>query len=893
MGANNLGLRLTQAALGALFAAILLPGAAWAEINAEEYRVGFNGKYHSGVWTPVYVTLSNRPAAGETAEDLDVFFGYLTVETSSATGRKYIFRQDVEVGNSRKRYILYARFSDKALDGGYRPELNLYQTRKLGDKTGRRIFNTTLDDLPLNDPRNPLCVIASTQQGSLRAPMRSGVRGQATTYVPPETLPDRWYGYQGVSLLVIPRIERNGLDAQQEQALLQWVESGGHALILGGKDAELYAGSFVERELGVSFLAPRQTEIPIAPFEEYGAERKQIMAEVSPITGQSGKVLLKNGPLTLARRIHRGKGFVDVWAFGLDDANLERTPLVRMLWDAPLSEHTIPSLINNFGVEIGRNIVVGSYNPPSIILILAILGLYFLVVGPINFLYLAKIKKLELAWFTLPVIILGFSLGTYGLGVLTKGDKRTLDHYHLVECKIGEQTALVNSQSMIWSTSKSRYSIAPKADTAAVVAQDRWLERSGGIMGLLLKRLAASGGNRAGETVELAQDDRNIKIASQVLEQWALEQVAAQDLLDLDGGFQGEIAWDYDPASETNRLEGRLINNTPYNFQDVYLMMPERTRAKTTILKAARIDSWRQGDELLLDPAQYTSRLLPPAQFAGQLRNSLMASEGGALSKDVAINLIQSRFDSFDAERGDDEDFRFDKAIFRRQGNMPFLLCRTTDLIDLVKIDPAEQSPQQSNALFVVDLAPSRTGDSFQFEEGMLRPMISDEGTAVVPPGFGNSDSFQLTNASLLLAMRMPEACAPMRPRDLDIRATFNRWQPNSSKMSDEELNSSLLVEVYNFSTGKFEPFYNNNMVGQLAQFSKERRRMEEVQRRIYAINSPQFVNPFSGEMLFRVSSQINQEMLSFGMEGSSFYDLEVSMQIQPETINISSEALP
>jgi hypothetical protein len=52
--------------------------------------------------------------------------------------------------------------------------------------------------------------------------------------VPPVFLPDTWYGYDGVKLLIMKADTIRGLRPRQYRALTRWISQGGYLLTSGG-----------------------------------------------------------------------------------------------------------------------------------------------------------------------------------------------------------------------------------------------------------------------------------------------------------------------------------------------------------------------------------------------------------------------------------------------------------------------------------------------------------------------------------------------------------------------------------------------------------------------------------------------------------------------------------
>ncbi len=76
---------------------------------------------------------------------------------------------------------------------------------------------------------------------------------------------------------------------------------------------------------------------------------------------------------------------------------------------------------------------IPSLDLPSVKGIIIMLCIYIFIVGPINYLVLRRMRRLHLAWVTIPVITAIFALGTFGIGYTMRGNDLVLNKIALVQ----------------------------------------------------------------------------------------------------------------------------------------------------------------------------------------------------------------------------------------------------------------------------------------------------------------------------------------------------------------------------------------------------------------------------------------------------------------------------
>jgi hypothetical protein len=105
---------------------------------------------------------------------------------------------------------------------------------------------------------------------------------------------------------------------------------------------------------------------------------------------------------------------------------------------------------------------------PSVWQLLLFLFAYTLVIGPINFLVLRRLRRRELAWVTIPVLVLLFSAITFFTGFRTRGGATVLNEMSVAYGSVAAERVRTQSVVGLYSPRRGRYDLSLAYDTTAV-----------------------------------------------------------------------------------------------------------------------------------------------------------------------------------------------------------------------------------------------------------------------------------------------------------------------------------------------------------------------------------------------------------------------------------------
>jgi hypothetical protein len=196
-----------------------------------------------------------------------------------------------------------------------------------------------------------------------------------------------------------------------------------------------------------------------------------------------------------------------------------------------------------------------SLDLPSIRGLGALLVIYVVLVGPVNYLVLRWQGRLHWAWVTIPLVTLVFSAGAFGLGYALRGSDLILNKIAIVELR-PDGIAGVNSYLGLFSPARQSYEIEVKG------------------IGLLAplnpdyNPWGPGGGNTVGETVFL--QDEPSRVRGLAVNQWSMQT------------FMTEGTWtDFgqvvsDLRVKGDNLVGTVSNETGHVLTDATLILGSR-----------------------------------------------------------------------------------------------------------------------------------------------------------------------------------------------------------------------------------------------------------------------------------------------------------------------------
>jgi hypothetical protein len=510
-------------------------------IIIKDVRVGFpngpqNDLYKSGCWAPVLVRIGppvDRRGMAILPAD---FTGELRVSTSDGDGARTRFtpraisikREEIAAGQTDRTFLTYLKIGAKTNDihvevDNARVGAQAIAVRPLnypGDLTNR--------DNGLPD-QAPTLVLSVGRAAGLDPrpspdgdPERGDPRGfRLATVNQLEELPEFWFGYESVDVLVLPTggawsgslAQALAADQQRRVAVQEWVAQGGHLVIAVGANANIVASA---QSFPLAQMLPAQID-PAATIKRTQLENLRVYVDnnVQPALRQKPREPVKSLGSELTRLAPRGAGFVlvnepsaqapaivagsyglgriTVIGFDIDRGSFSLWENKEDFWTALLGFKSIRQAARNvynyernatlseqLGNELER---FGDVAVVSFFWVAIFILIYVIIIGPVDYFFLKKVvKRLELTWITFPAMVLLVSLAAYFGAYYLKGDELRLNKVDVVDIDQTNGIAVGTTWFSVFSPRLQSYDFAlepiglGKPRAAAALA---WYARAG------------------------------------------------------------------------------------------------------------------------------------------------------------------------------------------------------------------------------------------------------------------------------------------------------------------------------------------------------------------------------------------------------------------------------
>ncbi len=560
---------------------------------------GIGGRYRPGTWCPVTITVHNPN--GETVS------GQLQVLASPTPGRGFsggnaalgsaLFARPVSVSaNSSQQFIVYTRGMDPGHDT---VSVQLMEGFKRGD--GRLLART--DNEPTNGTPTitggaitdndfllvgfggengaysflngqqvnlnrlpggsslPVATVTNLNQGGADIPATTQVASPL-----PVNLPDKAAGYSGVdAFLLRSDAPMDALTEAQTEALKGWVTSGGHLIVVctGGDPSPLNSAFYtglLPATVGPAGAngnltlmrksAPGMTAISGLPYTfsgPYGAGRVTIttLANFSPIQA----IQMTGGLLSSALLTHTAQREENYAAqyYGSGQTLLSEAVMRAPSLDAPGTE------------------VIGLF-----------LLFYLIVLVPVNYIVLKRLDRKELAWVTIPLLVLLFAGGTFAVGYAAKGGTVFLNRAAIVETTSGHREAGAYAELGLFSPHRTSYDISvPGANSLAA------LPNPGYNYGF---RSQNRGGEMQGNgQTKFVQSSEGTALLDTSVNMWAMRAFDTQSTTDLGGTVDSSL------SHMGAGVSGNLANHTKYGLSDCVVIYGGQIQSLGTLRQGASL----------------------------------------------------------------------------------------------------------------------------------------------------------------------------------------------------------------------------------------------------------------------------------------------------------------
>lgn len=464
--------------------------------DVKDIQLGFGNHYKLGCWTPVNVALSGAFGDSGAGGRIDVetldsdavpawFNGPRVIWTAGQTSTAY-----AKIG--RGDSPVHVRLTKLGGEGEHLPEL-LPDPATASNATAIPATNEFIVELGAS---------IGLPDMFRRLEQRDLDRTTVVTLNQKQRLPDRWFGYEGVDLLVVAgqsAVEKSFFDPSSIDALEHWVRLGGELMIVCGEDAERVLGKdtplarFAPGELSEVINLPANR---FGPIESYAGGEERLEADHSLRVPQwknvQGRIELFAGvqaaDLPLIVRFPLGFGQVTVVALDLDKPPFDqwhgRSKFLEKLLGRRSSASPQQTAAHGAGqakrfgyVDLSGQLrgALDQFDGVQLIPFWAIATLALAYIGlfPLNYWIVTRwLKQTSAAWITLPATIIVFGGGALAVANYTKSDHRHVNQIDLIDVDSASGTARGTTWFNVFSSENKLYDVAIKPKSIGVKSND-------------------------------------------------------------------------------------------------------------------------------------------------------------------------------------------------------------------------------------------------------------------------------------------------------------------------------------------------------------------------------------------------------------------------------------
>jgi hypothetical protein len=544
---------------------------------------GFDNDSRLGYWTPVQITLSN---------DGPEFKGVLSATTYTSPSRSglpvssilpWSYQEPITLPHNTQQQInIYVPFYES-------PSTPRGIIATLSASNGKVIATQTTVPYPL--PRGALLIgILSDQTGfnPLSAvTLPDPTRLIETVTLDYSTLPDMAESLGNFDVIVLDDFTTSTLNAAQLSALQTWINQGGVLIEVGGPQWQrtlaalppqllpvvihgtdtLLAGTHLLPTGSPTIAETVQQSIPgtlqksitisTATLPEKGDARLEALSNLDTVLASGGTPLIVQAD--------QGQGVICYLAFDPATGPLVDWPgaialwkgvLLRTLGDQSLIPGTALTYSNGPGQLFSRGGLLQILHPSTLLPVWEFLFLllgYIILIGPVCFLIVKRLKRPAWNWRIVLSNIVIFSFLTYGLAYYQK--EASINSISIIQLNQGGNFAHVTTffSALIPDQGKVQVKI-PARSLTQPIAKDLFLSDSG----------VSNSDEQAAITV--GQNETNVNLLH--AGGWSLYPIVSEEDQKVHGGFLSYL------SLRNGTLSGSIANTLDTSLSDVYILMP-------------------------------------------------------------------------------------------------------------------------------------------------------------------------------------------------------------------------------------------------------------------------------------------------------------------------------
>jgi hypothetical protein len=571
----------------AVLIACWLGTAGWVQAALQfDVFLGYDGLVPEACWFPIVCEVKN---------DGPSFTGKVEIKTGSAQDPSLFTTVELPTG-TLKRFVLpvfssgrgYSSWDVRLLD-----EKGRVRSEQLGLRARKALANGTplLGALPRTPGGTPIIKPIAAPGSELQP---------AAARVLPSLFPDNPLVLEGMSCLYLNSERAADLTVNQVDALLAWLNAGGHLVVAVEQPTDINAAPWLKnafpcevqdlrtldrhpelqdwlrsatwpggssRGFRTSNQFNNSQEEPDfgheSPFsnlaDDFDFEGKPMQVAVSHL--RDGKVEVTAGDTPLIITAQRGRGRITALLFSPEREPMRSWRELPTLWakliEVPAAWYRSKDLypVGGWSTDgvFGAMIDSRQVHKLPVGWLLLLLLVYLVVIGPFDQFWLKRIGRPMLTWITFPCYVVLFSLIIYFIGYKLRAGESEWNELHVVDLLVkgGQAELRGRTYASIYSPANQRYSLASQQKFAT------------------LRNELISWNNNAGDKVSVDQGSEGFK-ADVFVPVWTSE------LLVSDWWQSSAMPFTATVRAVNDGWEVRLENRTNQKLSNLQLVVEDR-----------------------------------------------------------------------------------------------------------------------------------------------------------------------------------------------------------------------------------------------------------------------------------------------------------------------------
>ncbi len=427
---------------------LCLPLSTFSAALSMEYSLGFNGHFQLETWTPLTIILENRGRA--TSGRLEV----LVTSGSEYLGNVYqtTYSLDVELPYNSTKLCSFTILINSFTHGLIIRFKQAEETLLSESINLRPSYTTKRFALVVDDKTSPDFLSVLPQH-------------LFSVNVRPRFLPETWYGYDSVKIIIITAEMLKRLRERQFQALTQWIKWGGYLVTAGGVNYGSLLDQRTKTLLPIHILGHRQFS-ELTSLEDFCGQKLSGSDAFLVVRAniQDSDVLLQEDDVPLIIQKTLGLGQMLFLAFDFQTPPFSRWANRKMFWDKMLS---VQPVIDDSSIDVNNQEILDSLLSnmpvgfPNVKIVFFSIGAYIVLLR----FFLKKIEKYrETRWKNvgcLLLVITVFSITSYA-AFLYPRDRKSLTYSSFFLMNVASQSKIASGKYIfgLYSIKETDYNVS-------------------------------------------------------------------------------------------------------------------------------------------------------------------------------------------------------------------------------------------------------------------------------------------------------------------------------------------------------------------------------------------------------------------------------------------------